>query len=124
MPSKGGKGEKMKDINIEAEEILRKTGYRVVFEYPGEQSKVPAISYRTVYEHPIMAADNEELIREVSIQVDIWTKKAADGGHIAGEVNALMTENGWAREFLKDMDKENNIYHTAMRFTKSFVCCE
>lgn len=112
----------MRDINIEVEEVLKKLGYRVVFRYPENFSRLPAISYYTINEETVMAADNAEYIQEVTVQIDIWTRTPCQGGEIAIEINRLMTSDGWTRQNSCDLPKENNIYHRTMRFSKAFMC--
>lgn len=112
----------MTDINIEAEKILSGLECEVVFRYPETFLKLPSVSYYTLNEHSVMTADNEELIQEGSVQVDIWAKKPSECGELALKINTLMTDNGWTRQFSRDLKKENNIYHRTMRFDKSFIC--
>ena len=70
-----------------------------------------------------MRADNAELIQEGYLQVDIWTDKPCEGGRLAVEINGLMEDGGWARQFSMDQKREkgDRIYHRSMRFAKAFT---
>ena len=112
----------MIDFNAEAEKILSRLDCEVVFQYPQKFSKLPVVSYYTLTENVAMRADNEELIQEGYLQIDIWCDKPCDCGRLAVEINTLMENGGWTRQFSMDQKREqgDRIYHRTMRFAKIF----
>ena len=113
----------MIDFNAEAEKILSGLDCEVVFQYPHKFTKLPVVSYYTLTENVAMKADNKELIQEGYLQIDIWSGKPCDCGRLAVEINDLMENGGWARQFSMDLKREDNdrVYHRTMRFAKAFA---
>ena len=113
----------MIDFNAEAEKILSQLDCEVVFQYPQKFSNLPVVSFYTLTENVAMKADNKELIQEGYLQIDIWCDKPCDCGKLAVEINDLMENSGWARQFSMDLKREqgDRIYHRTMRFAKAFT---
>ena len=113
----------MIDFNAEAEKILSQLDCEVVFQYPQKFVNLPVVSYYTLTENVAMKADNTELIQEGYLQIDIWCGKPNDCGRLAVEINELMEDGGWARQFSMDQKREqgDRIYHRTMRFAKAFT---
>ena len=113
----------MIDFNAEAEEILSELDCEVVFQYPQKFANLPVVSYYTLTENVAMRADNRELIQEGYLQIDVWCDKPCDCGRLAVEINGLMENRGWTRQFSMDQKREGNdrIYHRTMRFAKAFT---
>ena len=112
----------MIDVNTEAEKSLKKTGYNVVFQYPKSFTNLPVISFYTISESGSFSCDNDEAIQDGTIVADIWTKSPKEGGAISVTVNSVLSQDGWTRDFSRDVPgEEKNIYHKTMRFTKSII---
>lgn len=113
----------MIDVNIEAENALKKIDCIIQYQYPQSFFKLPVITYYTLEEGMGMTADNEEIIQDASVQVDIWSSKPAECGSLAVKVNDAMNSEGWNREFSMDQrrQQDENVYHKTMRFKKSFI---
>lgn len=110
----------MMDINLEVEKILSELSVRSVYSTPLECGELPCVSYYMLTDKGSFYADNEEEIRDVSIQVDIWAREGYQCGTIAMDVNALMRTAGYYRELSMDIPKgDDGVYHRTMRFIKS-----
>ena len=111
----------MKDINSEAEKSLVKTGYKLCFQHPKAEAKLPCVSFYTLNERPEFASDNIEGCQVGWVQVDIWAYSPKTVGDMAIEVSKKMAEDGWSRELSRDIPDEEEVYHKTMRFSKQFI---
>lgn len=109
----------MKDINLLAEEDLKKTGYNIVFQYPKSFTSLPAVSFYTVNESGSFACDNEENMQDGRIAVDIWASSPLQCGDMAIKINSVMSDAGWTRCFSRDVPDDGDIYHRTMQFIKT-----
>ncbi len=112
----------MLDINIEAEKALSELECRVVYQYPGQFTDVPVVSYYNITEKCGFSADNIECIQDGHVQVDVWCETGMECGKLSVKINDVMTRNGWVREMSRDVPEKNEkIYHRTMRFQKYFT---
>ena len=112
----------MIDFNSEIEGALSGLDCEVVFRHPRRFSRLPVVSYYTLTENVAMRADNTELVQGGYAQVDIWAARPRECGDLAVEVNRLMENDGWLRQFSMDVKPEDDeVYHRTMRFAKAFT---
>lgn len=115
----------MIDVNYEAEKTLAALDCTVVYQHPGEFTRLPAVSYYNITEHGAFYSDNTEDVQLGYIQADVWAKEPAECGNLAIKVNDAMTAEGWEREMSADVpEKDGKIYHKTMRFHKYFILKE
>lgn len=114
----------MIDVNIELEKSLENLSCPLTYQHPEGFNKLPVVSYYNLTEQASMACDNEELLQDGTVQLDIWAKLPSDCGKIAIEINALMTADGWVRQFSMDIPKQDGekAYHKTMRYARIFNC--
>ncbi len=113
----------MLDINYELQKSLRRLDTKSVYQYPESFAELPVISYYTLTDKIKMFVDNGAFIEEGYVNLDIWTKTPKEGFDIADNIDAVLSEDGWIRQFMMDMKKESDerIYHRTMRFKKQFI---
>ena len=110
----------MTDINREIEKDLQDIGIETVFFYPEKFTELPAVSFYNLTEKAHMSWDNAEAITYGAVQLDVWSKNAAETGSIAQKIKAGLESKGWVREFSGDVPPEDGVYHRTMRFSKIF----
>lgn len=112
----------MVDVNAELEESLKSLSCALVYQRPDGFNALPVVSYYNLTESGSFAGDNEEFLQDGIIQLDIWAKLPSKCREIALEINNLLTEDGWIRQFSMDVPKQNGerAYHTTMRYAKTF----
>lgn len=107
------------DINILAGDILKRTGVRVIYNYPEEEMSLPCISYSTLSEKGIMSADNTELLKEAKIIVNVWARTMKECSDILRDATVLLEADNWACEIARDGKKdERGVYLREGIFTK------
>jgi hypothetical protein len=75
------------------------------------------LSYFEVDNLPNLFADNQEIGSEIVYQIDLWSKISLSNYTLA--VDAVMTGLDFARITAQDLyEKDNSIYHKAMRYRK------
>ncbi len=113
----------MLDVNEELEKSLKALSCPLVFQHPDGFNKLPVVSYYNLTESVSFAYDNEEQIQDGVVQLDIWAAVPKKCGEIAAEINSLLTEDGWIRQFSMDIPKQSGerAYHRTMRYVKSFI---
>lgn len=104
------------DTNEMAEKTLTKTPFTVYYRHPEVNKAMPCISFYTLSETGVFAADNEETITGVTVTVDVWARKAAECGAVAAAVITAAAADGWRRVNAIDLPKENDVYHKAITF--------
>lgn len=114
----------MVDVNAEAEKTLSKLDCKVEYYYPEKFNKLPIVSFYNLTERPGFACDNTESTQNGTVAIDIWADDPQDCGNIGLQVNKLMGDDNWGREFSRDLKPENGVYHRTMRFTKYFILQE
>lgn len=114
----------MIDVNAAAEKTLSALNCEITYYYPEDFNKLPAVSFYNLTERPDFSSDNEEDIQSGTVVVDIWSHEPSQCGEIGVEVNKVMTEDSWCREFSRDLPKDGEVYHRTMRFTKYFIVTE
>lgn len=109
----------MVDANRIVRGILESIGgVKVTFYHPKEFNKLPIISYYELTTTTGFSCDNAEQAQKSSVVADIWCRSAADCVCIAVKVDKAMQDNGWKREFSRDLPPEDGIFHKSMRFKK------
>ena len=111
----------MKDLAREAAKSLDTLPYTVVYQSPEEKKTLPVVSYYLLEEMSSFSSDNTDSIIIGYIQADVWAKAAAEVGRISAEAAAVMSADGWHRDFARDMPPSDGVYHKTMRFCKEFV---
>lgn len=110
----------MLDVNAEAEKALNKLSYKVAYYYPEEFNNLPVMSFYNISETPDFSCDNIEAMQRGTVVIDIWAEAPQQCGDIGIKVNEIMTADGWGREFSRDLEPVNGIYHRTTRYTKIF----
>ena len=109
----------MLDVNKIIRDILGNIdGVKVTFYHPGEFNVLPIISYYELTTNTGLCYDNAEQAQKSSVVIDIWGKGGGECSRLAIEVDKLMQNGGWYREFSRDMPPEDGIYHKSMRYQK------
>ena len=113
----------MLDVNRELENSLQNLSCALVYRQPSGFNALPVVSYYNITESASFSADNEEQMIDGVIQLDVWAKLPSQCGEIALEINGLLTEDGWVRQFSMDVPKQSKerAYHKTLRYTKTFL---
>ncbi len=110
----------MVDVNKIVREILGGIdGVKVTYYYPNEFNNLPIISYYELTTTTGMRYDNAEQAQVSTVVVDVWGSGGGECSRLAVKVDAAMQNNGWYREFSRDMPPDGGVYHKTMRFSKS-----
>lgn len=109
------------DSNAEAERMLKKLSCTVYFRHPEVGKDLPCVSFYTLNEQGVFAADNDETITGVRVQADVWAKKASECGKISAELVSLARADGWRRLDCIDLGKTDDVYHKSVTLYKEFV---
>lgn len=109
----------MIDVNEVVRRVLKgMPDIKVTYYHPSAFNDMPIVSYYELVTTTGMCYDNAEQAQNSSVAIDVWGKSAAECGRIAIDVDKAMQDNGWYRDFSRDMPPEDNIYHKTMRFKK------
>jgi hypothetical protein len=106
-------------LNIKPQflEILKSTGNEVTYFYPQDKTVLPLLSYFELSNIEKASYNNQELYSEVVYQVDIWCKQPSECSSIAINVDQLLRDSGFTREFSTDMfEQETKIYRKSLRY--------
>lgn len=104
----------MVNINEEVYQKLTECNADVVYNFPSDFSRLPIISYSET-ENADSGICEEEIICNVSYQIDVWANDIEDVVRICLQVDEKMKETGFRRAFAQDMS-ENNIVRKTMRY--------
>lgn len=112
----------MLDVNEELERSLENLSCALVYQRPDGFNALPVVSYYNLTESPSFAYDNEEQQQAGVIQLDIWADVPKQCGDLALEINSLLTQDGWIRQFSMDVPKQagERVYHKTMKYEKTF----
>ena len=113
----------MIDFNAELKRVLSGLSCPLEYQHPTGFNKLPVVSFYNLTECMGMVCDNDELIRDGAVQLDIWCAVPEECARIADEINALLSADGWGRQFSADIPKQpgERAYHKTMRYNKSVV---
>ncbi len=113
----------MLDINEELEKSLEGLGCTLVYRQPEGFNDLPVVSYYNLTESGSFAYDNEEQMQDGTVVLDIWASVPKECAKIALEINGLMLDDGWIRQFSMDIPKQpgERAYHRTMKYTKTFI---
>ncbi|MBQ2669866.1 MAG: hypothetical protein IJG06_03805 [Clostridia bacterium] len=93
-------------------------GVKVTFYHPDEFNEMPVVSYYELTTPTGFSYDNAERAQVSYMSIDVWHTGGGPCSRLAIEVDALMQNAGWTREFSRDMPPEEGVYHKAMRYKK------
>ena len=77
--------------------------------------RYPVIAYTVVSDVPHMAADDDEIARRVTVQIDILTEDGVDDA-IVSEIVKAVTAIGWVRYSTARLTDSDGVRDTAIRF--------
>lgn len=112
----------MQDISKELEKSLENLSCTLVPCRPDGFNALPVVSYYNLTEFGSLAYDNTEQVQDGTVQLDIWAAVPEECAKIALEINGLLANDGWIRQFSMDIPKRaaERAYHTTMKYTKTF----
>ena len=113
----------MVDVNTEIRKSLAGLNCTLVYRQPYGFNALPVVSYCNLTEGMGMVCDNAEYIQDGAAQLDIWCAVPEQCAEISAEIEALLTADGWSRQFSMDVPKQpgERAFHRTMRYDKSFV---
>ena len=112
------------DANKMVEEILSELPYTVVFKNPECKVNVPVISFFTLSEVVSMMADNRVLLKDITVQIDVWAKNPMQCRGIEDEISEIMDKNGWMKIFAMDNEKKSEVFNRSVKYVKVFTMDE
>lgn len=112
----------MVDVNEELQRSLKDLSCALVYRQPDGFNALPVVSYYNITEAGSFAADNEELMQDGEVQLDIWANVPKECADIAAEINGLLANDGWIRDFSMDVPRNGGarVCHRTMKYTKTF----
>ena len=105
----------MIDLKEEVYEKLAECDIDVVYFYPKNFNELPVVSYYEI-ENADSGYCESEIISDISFQVDVWAKTAAEVSEICLNVDEKMSEIGFRREFSQEMNG-NDVQRKTMRYS-------
>lgn len=112
------------DANAITEKILKELPYALVFRYPESKTPIPAISFFTLSEAVSLMADNKVLLKDVTVQIDVWAKNPKQCSDMNNEISSLMNGEGWIEIFAMDNEKKSEVFNRTIKYAKVFAVDE
>ncbi|MDD4292166.1 MAG: hypothetical protein PHX51_08060 [Clostridia bacterium] len=96
----------------------------VYYAYPQKFTSLPVVSFYELSNSVGSAADDDELMSNISFSVDIWAKTPEETHRIGASVNSAMATLGFVRDGSYDLYEDAGaagIYHRNMNFSGKFL---
>ncbi|MEH6848564.1 tail completion protein gp17 [Bacillus pseudomycoides] len=97
--------------------VLLLGGKRVYYHKAIDAQEFPRITFFELNNTGDSFADNQEIVSDISFQIDIWSNNSTSAIHV--KVDEIMKSIGFFRSAVADLyESDTQVFHYAMRYRK------